>query len=151
MDITEQWFTNAESGGLKRFHHQGVDFIIYKGFKLSKNTDTYTIEDVRRSDFYDKVRSSDYTKLIKLGFIKGVDEIVNTRNLKRVGIYTKLVEKLYMNKLSYRSNLCEGKTKEFYEKKLRNCQENIHKNIDLLFLYKTRINQYNLKYNINKE
>ena len=100
MNITEQWFTNAESGGLKKFHHQGVDFIIYKGFKLSKNTDTYTIEDVRRSDFYDEVKSTDHAKLIKLGFIKG---------------------------------------------------ENIHKNIDLLFLYKTRINQYNLKYNINKE
>ena len=151
MDIIENWFTITNRGGMRTFHHEGVDFIIYKGFKLSKYEKHYAVEDVRRSDFYDEVRPSDHKKLVELGFVRGVDQVVNTRNLKRIGIYTRILEKLYTDKLSYKDSLREVSTKEFYEKKLRNCQENIHKNIDLLFLYKTRINQYNLKYSINKE
>ena len=105
---------------------------------------------IRRSDFYDEVREREYKILLKLGFIRGIDWIVNKRNLRRITIYTRLLEKLYKDKKEYQSKLRPLKTRAFYQKKLRNCQENIHRNIDLLFLYKSRIEQYNLKYNINE-
>ena len=150
MSVIEQWFSEASNEGVKVFHHEGIDFIIYKGYKISRCSGIYAIEDVRRSDFYDEVKVTEYSKMIKLGFIKGVDYIVNRRDLRRVGIYTRLLERLYTDKISYRGKLCELDKKEFYEKKLRNCQENIHRNIDLLFLYRSRIGQYNLKYVTNE-
>lgn len=147
MDVLRQWFNEGEKNGLIVYHSIESEFLIYKGFKLSKFLDHYKLEDVRRSDFYDEVTQREQNILKKLGFIKGIDSIVNTRNLKRVGIYTRLLEKLFQDKKEYQSKLRPLKTREFYNKKIRNCQDNIHNYIDLLFLYKSRIEQFNIKYN----
>jgi hypothetical protein len=150
MNALKQWFDEVEMSVLNVHRYKGSEFVIYKGFKLSKTLDQYKLEDVRVSDFYGEVKKRDYNVLLKLGFIRGADEIVNKRNIRRVGIYTRLLEKLYADRKEYQKKLRPLKTREFYRKKIRNCQENIHKNIDLLFLYKSRIEQYNLKYKKNK-
>lgn len=151
MSVLKQWFDEVGENGLPVFHSKESEFIIYKGFKLSKVLEQYKLEDVRRSDFYDEVREREYKILLKLGFIRGIDWIVNKRNLRRITIYTRLLEKLYQDKEEYQSKLRPLKTRAFYQKKLRNCQENIHRNIDLLFLYKNRIEQYNSKYKLNEK
>lgn len=151
MKILQEWFEDARQNNVRIFHFEENDFLIYKGFKITKNYDGYRLQDVRRSDFYDEIKSKDLKILLKLGFIEGIDYIVNQRNLRRVNIYTKILEKLYTHRKEYQSKLRPRITREFYQKKIRNCNENIHNNIDLLFLYKSRVEQYNLKYNINEE
>ena len=151
MSVIKEWFDECVSNDFPTYISGESEFIIYRGFKITKTFDEYKIQDVRLSDFYDEVKDKDYKILVKLGFIRGGDWIVNKRNYKRVRIYTKIIERLYEDKILYRKNLRPKKTRAFYQKKLRNCQENIHKTIDLLFLYKARISQYNSKYNINVE
>lgn len=149
MNILKKWYDEVLENDIPVFTSGESEFTIYRGFKLTKTFDEYKIEDVRLSDFYDKVKDRDFKILKKLGFIRGADWIVNKRNHRRVQIYTRIIERLYEDKAEYKSKLRPLKTRAFYQKKLRNCQENIHKTIDLLFLYKARINQYNSKYNIN--
>lgn len=146
MNELEQWFDEVRLSVLNVHRYKETEFIIYKGFKLSKTHGKYKIEDVRISDFYGDVKKRDYNTLLKLGFIKGTDYIVHKRNLRRVGIYTRLLEKLYSERKEYERKLRPLKTRAFYKKKIKNCQENIHRSIDLLYLYKSRIDQYNLKY-----
>ena len=143
MNILKKWFDEVENSDINVFRSSKSEFIIYNGFKITKTSDNkYKIQDVRLTDFYDEVKDSDYENMVNLGFIKGSNWIVYNRNIKRVQTYTKTIEKLYNDKRKYQSKIRTIKTRAFYEKKLRNCQANIHKNIDLLFLYKTRINQY---------
>lgn len=149
MNILKKWFDEVMDSDVRIFTSSKSEFTIYKGFKLTKTLNTYKIEDVRFSDFYDKVKDKDYKIMVKLGFIRGADWITNRRNHRRVHIYTKIIEKLYKDKFEYKSKLRPLETRAFYQKKLRNCQENIHKTITLLFLNKSRISQYNSKYNIN--
>lgn len=149
MSVLEQWFKEVEMSVLNIHHYKESEFIIYKGFKLSRELGVYKLEDVRTSDFYDEVKKRQYNVLLKLGFIKGIDQIVNKRNIRRVGIYTRLLENLYSDRKEYQKKLRPLKTRDFYKKKIRNCQENIHRNIDLLYLYKSRIEQYNSKYSNN--
>jgi len=151
MSILQDWFNEAKKANVTIFGSGENEFIIYKGFKLSKSSNLFKLEDVRRSDFYDDVKDKEYKTILKLGFIKGIDWIVNKRNLKRIGIYTRILERLYSEKKEYKSKLRPKITRAFYQKKLKNCQESIYRNIDLLFLYKTRIEQYNLKYNLNEK
>lgn len=152
MNILKEWFNEVLENNMEIYSSKESEYLIYRGFKLSRSFDgEYKIQDVRLSDFYDDVKDRDYKILVKLGFIRGGDWIVNKRNIKRVQTYTRIIEKLYDDKRDYQSKLRPRKTRAFYQKKLRNCQENIHKTIDLLFLYKSRINQYNSKYNINVE
>lgn len=148
MELLKLWFEEVFSSGLLQNTSSNINYIIYRGFKLSKNEDDYKIEDVRFSDFYEPVREKDLEILTKLGFLKGADWISHSRNVRRVKIYTRLIERLYNNKKDYKSKLRPLKTRAFYQKKLRNCQENIHKTIDLLFLYESKVNQHIEKYNL---
>lgn len=149
MSIVKQWFEEVLSSPFMSISSKS-SYIIYKGFKISKIEDEYKIEDVRFSDFYTPVKEAELNTFKKIGFIRGADWIAHKRNLRRVKIYTRLIERLYVEKKEYSSKLRPLKTRAFYKKKLRNCQENIHKTIDLLFLYKSRVNQYIDKYNLQK-
>lgn len=151
MSVLKEWFDEVGRNNVKIHHSKESEFVIYKGFKLSKSIDGFTIQDVRRSDFYDDVKIKEHNILCKLGFIRGADLIVHRRNVKRVSVYTRLLEKTYSDRKLFSSKLRPLKTREFYKKKIRNCQDNIKKYIDLLFLYKSRVEQYNLKYNINEK
>lgn len=146
MSVIKKWFNEAVDEGIKVYHSDESEYLIYKGFKIIKTLDDFKILDVRRSDFYDDVKSKDLLVLEKLGFIFGSDSIVHSRNKRRVSIYTKRLERIYTNKKLYKSKLKDKDTKKFYEKKLRNCEENILKNIDLLFFYKSKVEQHELKY-----
>ena len=141
MDKARQWFNEAVENRQKVFATSDSDFIIYKGFKITKSIDgNYEIQDVRMNDFYSKVMEKDFIILTNLGFIKGADKISYERNLRRVAIYTKKLEKLYTER-----EMCKKKLPtnvKFYEKKLKNCQENIGKYIDLMFFYKSQVVQY---------
>lgn len=147
MDIVQKWFEESKDKVRVFIQTDEQEYIIYKGFKITKFSSGYKIQDVRLSDFYSEVKESHFKILVKHGFIRGADAIVYTRNKKRVRTYTKKIEELYDQRKEYQKNL--KKNKAFYEKKLRNCQENINKNIDLLFLYKSRISNHESKYNIN--
>jgi hypothetical protein len=151
MNILEKWYEELMGNSMGSYNSKGSECLFYKGFKLTKTLDGYKLEDIRLSDFYDPVKKKDYDVLMELGFIKGADTIVNNRNIKRVRIYTRIIERLYEDKKEYKSNLRPLKTRVFFQKKLRNCQENINKNIDLMFLHKSQINQYNSKYNTNEK
>lgn len=151
MNVVKQWFDEAVKEGVRVYSSEESEYLIYKGFKITKNLDNYVIHDVRRSDFYDPLKHNDYITLQKLGFIFGCDSIVHSRNKRRVLIYTRRLEKIYTNRRLYESKLKVKSTRAFYEKKIRNCQENIRKNIDLLFFYKSKVEQHELKYNNNEK
>lgn len=148
MIVIKQFYREIKKSKIN-IHVDGLTtFAIYKGFKVSKTNDEYLLQDVRSSDFYDTVKPKHLDMLKSLGFIKGADTIVYNRDLRRVQSYTSLLEKLYKNRKLYEKQLTKDKV--FYEKKIKNTNENILKNIDLLFFYKTRVNQFNNKYNQNE-
>lgn len=146
----KDWFKEAENTG-QFIITQGVDrWTIYKGFKLTKHPDDkYTLQDVRFNDFYSEVRAKELEIIRSLGFIRGVDEISYTRNKRRVKRYTRKIERLYEDQKIYKHKIRDKERLEFYEKKLRNCNKNINRNIDNLFLYKSRVKNHESKYNKN--
>src|SRR5690606_8400224 len=132
MEQVKQWFDEAIENHIKVFTAPESEFIIYKGFKITKTIDgNYIIQDVRINNFYSKVSDKDLSVLTTLGFIKGVEKLSYDRNLRRVVIYTKKLEKLYSEREICQKRMSTNVT--FYSKKLRNCKEGIGKYIDLLF------------------
>ncbi len=114
--------------------HTGIDcqYIIYKGFKLTKLSDgSETIQDARFCDFYSKVKPKDKRMIDLLGFIEGANYICNMRNTKRVKTYENKVINLY-KKLNDTDNT----------EKRKLIRRNINKNLDLMFLYKSRVTNF---------
>lgn len=144
MNVLKKWFEEAKKE-TKVFTDDSGQFVIYKGFKVREEKDKYSILDVRFIDLYSKVRNSEYKIMKKFGFIIGIDLISYARDLNRVFLYNKKVEKFY----NLRDSLDKKDPK--YLSKLSNCNDNINKNIDLMFYYKTRINQFRIKYSEIKE
>lgn len=140
MDVLEKWFEESIKS-LKVFVTADCDFIIYKGFKISKFFEGgYRIQDTRFNDFYSDVTKSDLLVLKDNGFIKGAKIIMHERDLKRIKIYEKKIEKLYSDKDKFKSLLSTNKT--FYSKRINNCEEGIEATSNLLFLFKIREKQF---------
>lgn len=132
--MLKEWFEESIKYDIKIFSTIDSEFIIYKGFKITKIEDNYIIQYVRLNDFYSNVSYRNMKTLKDLGFIKGVDKIYYESISKRIKIYTKKVrffenkkdnEKISPKKLSFYNNLIQNYT-------------------ELIFYYKFKIKQYNL-------
>lgn len=123
-------------------------YVIYRGFKVIKSVgDSYSMFDVRHSDFYSEVEDLDLSILLHKGLVKGADYIMYSRDIKRIedrkasiAAYYDKIEKVY------KKNLEKGIKIKFYEKRIRNAYSNIKYNLDLLFVYKARKEMYERKY-----
>lgn len=78
-----------------RLHHtETEDFIIYKGFRISKTKDDseyVEVVNVRQSDFYKPLSDSDLKECIKLGFEKFCDVQKIANNFKYINKITKKI------------------------------------------------------------
>ena len=148
MDILKQWYKESATK-LRVFSVGNKTFILHKGFKLTlTEEDEYFIEDVRRNDFYSKVTDKDFTVLKSKGFIKGAAFIMCQRDKRRCTYYKSKIEKLYTDRVNYNKILNTDKV--FYSKKIRNANDNIHDCLDLMFLYRSRVQQYEFQIKSNK-
>lgn len=140
--MVEQWYKEAE---LQTLVHstEKTDFIIYKGFKISKHKidNSFTIQDCRFTDLLSEISKEDNLIITDLGFIKGVDLLSHRRDVIREKKYRSILETLYTKRAIYK------KAKPFNKKRLSNCEDNIIKCRDLLFYYLVRLEQYKEKYN----
>ncbi len=140
MEQVKKWYKESEKT-LKVFTTADYNFILYKGFKISSYPDDYyRIEDVRHNDFYSKLTKPDLLILEKEGFIRGSDIIMHNRDLRRIKILEKKIEKLYSDKDRFKSLLSRDET--FYSKRIKNCDEAIETTSNLLFLFKIREKQF---------
>lgn len=140
MDNIKKWFKEAEVAGVRIFSYEGYDYLIYKGFKITKfNTGDCIIQDVRLSDLYNEVREDHLIVLDRMGFITGADYIAYDRNVMRMKESTAKLEKLFTE--------LEGlKSAGTDTKKVENCNENILKYTDLTIFYRIKIDQHLRKY-----
>lgn len=143
----QTWYNKAVKIGTHTYVGDNCEFLIYKGFKISKFPDRFSIQNVRTSDFYSNVSDEDMEVLKKEGFIKGSDTLSYERNKVRFTEYIKTLEKLYENRKEYLTKY--DNNPKFYTKRLKNCEEGLCKYSDLLFFYKAKILQYEQIYNIN--
>lgn len=148
MDKTKEWFDEAVKYRVRVYSVKDSDYILYKGFKISKFHDgEHLIQDIRLTDFYTEVEKEHLAIINTKGFIRGADDISYERNVIRVDDYTKKIETLYGNLEDFEKN--KNKKPSFYAKKIENCQKNIHNYVDLMFFYKAQIEQYKNKYKLN--
>ena len=147
MEEIKEWFEEASIIKV----HQGDDheFAINRGFKVTHyfEDNTYSIQDTRLNDFYTKVSEEHMELFRERGFIIGTNIIMYDRNIKRVSKYLRLIEGLYTKIAKYKENLY--KNKSFYTKRIRNCNENIHKYHDLMQFYKSKVDQFKSKSKIS--
>ena len=139
------WFEEAEKRE-KVFSNLHDEFVIYKGFKITKNRfGTYMLQDVRFSNMYAPSNEKCYKIFKDLGFIKGADSISFERDVKRVAFYKRKTEQLYDKRRRCKKEM--PKDKRLNEKRIRNINKKIKEYVDLIFFYETRIKQFNSKYN----
>jgi len=143
----KEWFNEAKADDQEIFKLNDIEFIIYKGFKIIRQYDTYYIKDVRFNNMYSEVSKKCYSEFVSKGFIKGADNICFRRNRDRILYYKKRAEMLYNKRIKFSKEL--DSNRRLNEKRIRNLNKNIEESIDHMFLYKTRVNQYKTKYNLN--
>ena len=122
-------------------------FIIKRGIRVSKakDEDYYRVEDTRGSDFYSGLKEADYKELVDRGFIEGCDYIGFYRDTKRLCKLKRVIERLYSKKKMFQRLIKEDQ--RLNEKRIRNIYKNIEIFVDEIFLCKSRITQFNNKYN----
>ncbi len=126
------------------FNDNNEESIIYKGFKIIKCKNEYSIKDVRFNDFYSKIKIQDARVIIKYNsLIKGIDHITFERDKIKYEKLKTIIGGLY----DLRKQVSMGDYDPPYKlKKLNNINKNLDKNRDLLFLYDTRIKHHKYKY-----
>lgn len=147
MTELKSWFEELGINNIYTFKDH--EFAVVKGFKLTRyfDKDLYTVQDTRLNDFYNEVSKPDMEILLNNGFLKGVDIIGYKRNVKRVNRYLRLIESLYGKRAKYNKSL--EKNKSFYGKRIRNCNENIHKYHDMMQFYQSKVEQFERQNNNN--
>jgi hypothetical protein len=135
----EGWFNECD----KIYYCGSFEFTMLNGFKITHYLDnnSYTIQDVRRNDFYTSVSEGDYSIIRDNGFIKGTSIIANSRNLSRVDMYLEKISQAFVKRRQAKKRL--SLDEKFYKKQVRNCDVNIHKYNDLLHFYKAKVSQFN--------
>lgn len=143
MSILKKWFEEVDVD--KTFITEGSEFVINKGFKITHyfEDDSYTIQDVRHSDFYTEVSDWDLETMESHGFLAGTAVILHSRNVERVQKYLRQIEVLYANRARYKEGL--SKNKPFYTKRIRNCNKNIHDYHDMMQFYQAKVEQFEIK------
>lgn len=140
MSELKQWFEEAST--IKVYSNSTQRYVMRKGFKITHylEDDTYTILDTRLNDFYTEVSEADMKIFMNKGFVKGTNIIMYGRNVARVKSYLSKIADLYTKKVKYKGLLT--KNKPFYTKQLKNCDENIHKNHEMMQFYKAQVEQF---------
>lgn len=146
MDNLKKWFDEASA--IKMFSFNNYEYVISKGFKIThyNEDDSYTIQDIRHSDFYNVVSPEDMEVINANGFLEGTNILTYNRNTERVDRYLRLIEALYGKRAEYKKSLY--KNKAFYTKRINNCNKNIHDYHDLMQFYRSKVEQF--EYTINK-
>jgi hypothetical protein len=147
MDNIYEWFKQAINSS-RIFKTLDSRFIIYKGFKLTEKDGEFFIQDVRFSNMYSEVSKKDMDTIINLGFIKGVDAIGFSRDVKRVQSYIRRTEVMYDKRKKFNKELPKNRT--LNEKRIKNINIKIEEFVDLIFFYQVRIKQFNTKNNKNE-
>ena len=149
MSDIKRWY--EEVAQVTKIHETiSEEFVVYKGFKLSKLLDgSYIIKDTRFSNMYSNVSDNVMKQFEKLGIIKGIDTIGFERDKRRVESYKRRTGRLYDKRIKFKKEL--PKNKRLNEKRIRNINKRISDFVDLIFYYDTRVKQYNSKYNDKHE
>ena len=84
-------------------------------------------------------------KLEGKDFILGVDQISHKLTLEKIGLCRKRAERFYSKRK--KANRDMQKDVRLNEKRIRNININIDILVDQIFLYQSRVNQFNKKYN----
>lgn len=131
----------------KEFKVNEITFIIYKGFKITKfSKEKFLLEDVRHDDFYTPLSKEDLTGIEQKGFVKAVDEIRYYLDKGRLDSCTKRIEYLYKKRKKAKKDM--SKDVRLNRKRIRLANKNIDILVDRIFLYQTRIEQFEHKYNL---
>jgi ribosomal protein S8 len=128
----------------------GYEYIIYKGFKITKDEEGFNIIDTRFHDFYSKVKKSDLDLLESQGFIKGCDIIMYNRDIRRANRHRHILEELTLEKESIVKSKGKVSTRK-YRMGMDRVSKEIRHHLDKLFLYNTRKKQIEIKYNLIKD
>ena len=145
MSNVEKWFYEALSTVNVHKDMRGV-FLIYKGFKISKQEGEFRIQEVRSSEFYSSVNSKDYAILLKHGFLQGVDQINYFRNKILINDYKTKIKALYERKLNSQKKL--PKNRKLNEKRIRVAEVKIDYYNDLILLLQSRNKYLKIKYSL---
>ena len=137
----ENWFNSL---GLDVHYHKNNEFVFYKGFKITRASQTYKIEDTRFNDFYSEVKLRDKKILTEHGFIKGCDILNYNRDKRRLRYYINQIKRLKQSikKRKRRLHL----NREFNEKRIRNHTDSIKEYENLKGLCEIRIYNFKNKY-----
>ena len=148
MSEIKTWFEEANKIVHKR---GGYEFVLVKGFKITHylKEEEYTIQDTRFNDFYKSVSETNMEIFRTQGFLKGTSIIMHERNVKRVEYYLEKIRKLMVKKAEYKKQL--QRKPAFYQKRIKNCNENIHNYNDLMHFYKAKVDQFNNNKNKNNK
>lgn len=143
--IIKGWYNEAIKV-TREFKVLDIRFIIYKGFKISKkNDDEYILQDVRYEEHYTTVSVKEFALMQKKGFVRAVDEVNHLLNLQRVKEYTKKIEFLYAKRKKAKTEM--RKDVRLNKKRIKLANKNIDILVDQMFLFQSRIEQFNNKYN----
>lgn len=131
----------------KVFNTVKESFVIYRGFRISKDIDNqFEIKDVRLDDNYTNITRSSHSQLRSRGFTEGCDYVSVGRARIGVAKLRNTIERMYAKRKKFKSLI--RKDKRLNEKRIKNINKNVGILVDQIFLYNTRINQFNLKYNV---
>lgn len=94
--MVKEWFEEYVNSGKGKTHRIDDDseFIIYKGFKILRDREHYTLEDTRFSDLYTRVSDFDLMRLQSHGFMEGCDRIKYVRDSLRLEKHRLSLEEL---------------------------------------------------------
>lgn len=128
----------------KEFKTVESSFIIYKGFKIEREGTSYTLLDTRLNENYSNVVPFELDLMKEIGFIEACDTLSQQRSIKMVSKLTKQIEYLYSKRKKAKKNI--DKDRRLNLKRIRLANKNIDILADQIFLFKSRINQFNNKY-----
>lgn len=143
MNDIKQWFKEAEKK-LKVFKFENDIFILYKGFKITNLKNKYFIQDVRYSNVYSPPSLINLKCFQEFGFIKGADIISYNNNIKKIKRYKSKMEILYEKRKKFKKEM--HKDRRLNTKRIRNINKHIDEYADLVFLYQSKVNDFNDKY-----
>ncbi len=144
MDVVREMFEEA-SRIVNVYKDYKGEFLIYKGFKITKEEHNYRIQDARHSEFYSSVKSEEYEMMIDKGFIKAVDLISYKLNLERIEDYRDQIKELDLKKKVAKKHIKQNRRLNL--KRIRLADENIVELKDQIQLSQSRIEQFKNKYN----
>jgi len=139
MSSIKDWYQEAKKRTLV---HTEADktFVIYKGFKITKSEDSYSILYTRSSDFYTEISDAQRRIFIKEGFVEGARRLSHIRNKRRVKYYQDKMKRLYTKKKGYEKGGKAAIKKNAI--KISNCEDGILSANNLRAFYQTQIDNY---------